>query len=90
MNQRLEITITGQIQGVFFRQNTLNLAKKLKLTGWVKNEPDNSVEVLAEGDEVALKELLAFCQKSPGNAMVEQARESWSEATGEFKDFNIF
>jgi acylphosphatase len=89
MKKRLEAKVWGKVQGVFFRQNTAGLTQGLILTGWVKNEDDGSVGVLAEGEEVDLKKLLSFLKKGPDHAQVDKVDVNWSEAKGEFKKFEI-
>ena len=51
-NKRVHLVIKGRVQGVFFRAATQREARRLGVTGWVKNRTDGSVEVLAEGDVV--------------------------------------
>ena len=66
------IIVTGTVQGVFFRARTQELAGQLRLTGWVKNNKDGSVEIHAQGPENALKELESWCHRGPPGAQVEQ------------------
>ncbi len=54
------IRVTGRVQGVFFRVSTQREAQSLGLTGFVRNEPDGSVYIEAEGEEEALQKLLAW------------------------------
>ena len=65
------IRIIGLVQGVFFRAETQALAQKLGLTGWVRNLPDGSVEIHAEGLEAALSELETWCHRGPPAAQVD-------------------
>jgi acylphosphatase len=48
--KRAHVIVEGRVQGVFFRAYTSDEAKKLGLTGWVRNRPDGTVEALVEGD----------------------------------------
>lgn len=64
-------SVTGKVQGVFFRASTKDKADELGLNGWVKNMPDGSVEVHAEGDEHALLELEKWLHVGPLAARVE-------------------
>ena len=57
--KRLHLVIKGEVQGVFFRDYVNKSA--IGLTGWARNNPDGTVEVIAEGDEKELKK----CQKPP-------------------------
>ena len=59
---QLHITVRGRVQGVFFRAAMRRLARRLDLTGWVRNCPDGSVEVLAEGRRDVLEQLLDWCR----------------------------
>lgn len=65
------ITVTGNVQGVFFRAETKKRADSLGLTGWVKNCPDGSVEIHAEGSLDALTEFEQWCTHGPEPARVD-------------------
>lgn len=86
---RLEATVNGLVQGVFFRQSTLMEASRLGLTGWVANQSDGTVRVIAEGEGEALRQLLAFLHHGPSGAQVERVEANWAEATGEFTRFQV-
>ncbi len=66
------LIITGQVQGVFFRATTQEMAQSLGLTGWVKNTNEGAVEIHAEGSEDALQQLEEWCQHGPPAARVEK------------------
>jgi acylphosphatase len=68
----LHVRITGMVQGVGFRWFVRERARRLGLTGWVRNLPDGSVEVAAAGDEKQLELLRAELQRGPRGAAVEQ------------------
>ena len=87
--KRLHLFVFGRVQGVFFRANTRALAHTLNLKGFVRNLPDGSVEIVAEGEEEKLKELLEWAKRGPEGAVVEDMKIEWGEAKGEFKDFEI-
>jgi acylphosphatase len=89
MNKRVSIKIHGQVQGVFFRASVFAKARELLLAGWVRNESDGSVRVVAEGDEEKLKQLVAHCQSGPEFANVQKLDVEWEEANGEFNEFVI-
>ena len=89
MESRLRIVIHGNVQGVFFRANTEEEARKLGLKGWVRNRSGGSVEVMAEGDKKALQKLLKWCSHGPAGASVDKVEKEWLGATGEFPDFRI-
>jgi len=89
MKKRLELNIFGLVQGVFFRGFPAEQAHKLNLTGWVKNEPEGTLHVLAEGEEEDLKKLADSCRQGPPMAQVRDTEENWQEPTGEFTEFEI-
>ena len=89
MLKYLEITIFGQVQGVFFRSSAEKKAKELDITGFAKNMPDGSVYIEAEGEEEKLKEFLAWCEIGPRNAKVEKIESKYSSDLKSFVDFQI-
>ncbi len=62
---------------------------RLDVTGWVRNLPDGSVEVVAEGDKEKLDELVGFCRIGPFEARVKNVAVNWSDFKGEFRGFRI-
>jgi acylphosphatase len=75
---RVRVVVRGRVQGVAFRAATLDEARRIGgLFGWVKNLPDRSVEVLAEGELAAVEALLAWCRHGPPAARVEGVEETW-------------
>ncbi|AGP32891.1 MULTISPECIES: acylphosphatase [Sorangium] len=87
--KQVQLFVRGRVQGVFFRASTQREAKRLGLTGWVKNRSDGSVEVLAEGEEDELKELIAWANRGPSAARVERVDVRWRGFSGDFFDFRI-
>jgi len=87
--QRLHAQIYGRVQGVSFRFYTERRAIDLRLTGWIRNKVDGSVEVVAEGQQIDLEKLLKFLHQGPSGARVERVEHQWQQATGEFRDFLI-
>ena len=87
--KRLEVVIKGNVQGVFFRYNTQLKARKLSLTGWVKNMPDGTVHAVFEGDSDKLNDILKFCENGPKMAEVSKVIAEYKTPTKEFKDFEI-
>lgn len=77
------IKIYGFVQGVGFRYYTIKEAQNLNLSGWVKNEPDGSVTILAEGEEENLKKLIDWAKKGPSFAQVKNIKTQWQEPKGE-------
>ena len=62
--------VSGRVQGVSFRQHVQDHADRLDLDGWVRNLADGRVEVLFEGEEVAVRELAAWLEQGPSKAQV--------------------
>jgi acylphosphatase len=89
MDERLHVLISGDVQGVFFRAGAQDEARRLGLAGWVRNVPDGSVEMVAEGGRDALERLLGWCGHGPAGAAVSDVKSMWLAATGEFADFRI-
>lgn len=83
------LKIYGRVQMVLFRDSTRRKAKQLGLTGWVSNESDGTVKVVAEGEEKKLEELIKWCYNGPALAQVEKIDIDWQEATGQFEGFEI-
>ena len=87
--QRLTVRYEGRVQGVGFRYTTVSLAQELSLTGWVKNEFDGSVSLVAEGAENQLMELLQGVRRSHLGRYITNELVRRSAATGEFTGFGV-
>ncbi len=89
MNKRVQIHIRGRVQGVCFRMYAQEKAECLGLTGWIRNCDDGSVETLAEGEESLLKDFVEWHRLGPPHACVNSVNVHYSNATGEFRSFNV-
>ena len=87
--ERLEACIVGDVQGVGFRWFALREALGLDLVGWVANEPDGSVAVVAEGLVDSLDRLQSALGSGPPGARVEVVMAQRSPPTGRFTRFEI-
>ncbi|MFB6098390.1 MAG: acylphosphatase [Salinibacter sp.] len=87
--ERLSARITGRVQGVGFRNFTRTRARRLGVTGWVRNERDGSVRLEAEGSREALESLVEAVRQGPRMARVENVEVDWSDATGDFETFRV-
>lgn len=87
--KQLQLFIRGRVQGVYFRASAQREARRLGLTGWVRNRADGAVEILAEGEEAQIRELYGWAQKGPSAARVERVDTRWRSYTGEFPEFRI-
>lgn len=70
------IRVLGKVQGVWFRKHTAEKAEQLGLSGWVRNEPDGSVLIHAEGAAEALEKFLHWCGTGPPSANVVEVDSS--------------
>jgi len=86
---RAHLLISGRVQGVAFRYYTQDIAQSLGIKGWVRNCWDGKVEVVAEGEEGQVKELIDWCHQGPRSAIVEKVDIEWEEYKGEFSTFGI-
>jgi len=90
MEKRVYIIISGYVQGVLFRYNTKKIAEKLNLKGFVRNLASRDLEIVAEGSEEAIKELIEFCKKGPEGAEVRDIKIEYEEVKNEFDGFYAY
>ena len=83
------LNIYGQVQGVFFRRNAKDEADRLGITGWVRNDRDGSVEVMAVGPQDKLEKFLVWCKKGPPLAQVENVELDWTDQEEDFDAFEV-
>ena len=81
--------VQGRVQGVNYRVFVSRNAAALGLTGTVRNQPDNSVEITAEGDKKQLQILVEQLKKGPPGARVDNLELSWTGYTGQYSDFSV-
>jgi acylphosphatase len=86
---RVHVYVSGKVQGVYFRQTTMDEAQNLGVCGWVKNLPDGRVEAVFQGGEAAVKALVNFCARGPKGASVTNVTTSWEPFKEEFDSFEI-
>ncbi len=89
VKRRVNIRVRGRVQGVFFRASTHEKAIELGLSGWVRNNPDGSVQIVAEGDGEALNSLVRWSSSGPVHAQVTESEVNWEQYVGEFEDFTL-
>ncbi len=87
--QRLHAVIHGDVQGVGFRYFLIDHARPLGILGWVRNLPDGTVEMTAEGARGALEQLLDVARRGPRGASVTDVDVSWADASGTLGPFEI-
>jgi len=68
----IRLIIKGKVQGVFYRATAKDVAHLLGIKGWVKNLPDNNVEIMATAAEDVLQKFIGWCKQGPPKAKVEE------------------
>jgi acylphosphatase len=79
---RKRVTIHGRVQGVFFRDTTRRMAESRGVAGWVRNNPDGSVEAAFEGPDDAVDAMVRFAREGPRGAVVERVEVAEEEPEG--------
>ena len=82
------IIVTGTVQGVFFRSNTKRKAEELEIKGYAKNLRDGTVEVMAQGEDEKVKQLIDFLTQSPRPSKVRTLKINYYEL-GHYRGFEI-
>ncbi|MDO9537304.1 MAG: acylphosphatase [Thermoplasmata archaeon] len=86
---RATITISGEVQDAGFRGKVMRMGQKSGLTGYVENLPNGSVRVISEGGEETIKDFAKMLDIHDDDIEVEDISVDWSDATGEFKWFEV-
>jgi acylphosphatase len=86
---RLHAIVEGRVQGVGYRDFVATHARRLHITGWVRNVADGRVELIGEGEDTALAHLVLMLEKGPALARVDEVTTTMSAPTGEFTDFRV-
>jgi len=87
--KRIHARVTGLVQGVYFRASTRDTARALGLSGWVKNMPDGSVELEAQGPEDKLNQLVIWLNQGPQYARVEKVEIKEIPLLEDSTDFQV-
>ncbi|HKW69053.1 MAG TPA: acylphosphatase [Candidatus Dormibacteraeota bacterium] len=87
--ERLHAVVHGDVQGVGFRYFVQRKAQQLGLRGWVRNNDDGTVELVAEGLRPALEELRRAVEEGPRMASVDRVDVRWSSASGGLERFEL-
>ncbi len=87
--EQLMISVSGRVQGVFFRRGAKTEATRLHISGVATNHSDGTVRIVAEGERPALESFLDWCYRGTKLAKVEHLSFRWSEATNELKSFEV-
>lgn len=86
---QIQAKVQGRVQGVGFRYSTLQMAEKLGITGFVRNLSDGSVEIVAEGSDDQLNELIDWAHWGPSAAKVTRVDVTRGQDQGRFDRFTI-
>lgn len=86
---RAHLLIKGRVQGVYYRAFTRNVALKRGLQGWVRNNPDSTVEAVFEGDRQLIEQAVQECRKGPFGSKVTDVSVSWEEEPESHSGFEI-
>jgi acylphosphatase len=89
MRKKMVALVSGRVQNVGYRAFVLRYARALGVSGTVRNLPSGQVEVIAEGDEKTLNQLLALLKQGPPAARVTDVLVQWGDATGVEDGFHI-
>ncbi len=87
--ERARVYVSGQVQGVFFREATREKAEQLGLAGWVRNLPDGRVEALFEGPSERVREMVRWCEQGPPPASVDNVDVEYNAAQGDLSGFEV-
>lgn len=83
------LLITGKVQGVYFRYNMQQIAKKNSVVGWVRNLPDGRVEASLSGNKIDVNNVVEWSKIGPENSRVDEVNIEYGENDGKFSDFVI-
>jgi len=87
--QRVRILVSGNVQGVFFRQALKVVAKKNNVSGWVRNLKDRRVEAVFECDSKSINSVIEWARIGPANSRVDNIEVSNEEFKNEFSMFDV-
>ena len=88
-NVRIHVWVKGRVQAVGFRAFVQQNALQIGVTGWVRNVGYSTVEAVAEGPKEKIDAFLQAVKRGPVSSRVDESREEWEQATGEFSSFRV-
>jgi acylphosphatase len=83
------VTVTGRVQGVYYRQSLVHVAAGHGVRGWVRNRPDGSVEAVLQGRRPSVDAVIAWMRRGPPGAMVADAHVASTEPAERYDGFAI-
>ncbi len=87
--KRVRIKVFGKVQGVFFRYSAKELADRLGVRGFAKNNFDGTVEILAEGNDAEVNQIVEFCKQGPEMSRVDKIELKEEKVRGDYDKFEI-
>ena len=90
MQRRVHIVVSGRVQGVGYRASACDKAKSLGITGWVRNLPEGTVEILAEGDEPSIAAFINWCRNGPRWARIDDVQVSDEVSKEDSSGYSVF
>jgi acylphosphatase len=87
--ERAHVYVSGQVQGVFFRDSARERAEQLGLAGWVRNLPDGRVEAIFEGPSEKVREIIRWCEEGPSHAEVDDVDAEIEASEGDLEGFEV-
>ncbi|MFH1671166.1 MAG: acylphosphatase [Candidatus Portnoybacteria bacterium] len=88
-NIRAHLFVSGNVQGVFFRETARKKAAGEGVTGWAKNLRDGRVEAVFEGKESKVRKMVDWARSGPIWAKIEALDVVWEDYKNEFKEFEV-
>ena len=86
---RAHVVVSGRVQGVYYRAYAGEEARALGIRGWVRNIAGGRVEAVLEGDEEAVRRMIAWCRRGSPASRVEKVETTWEEPRGESEPFHV-
>ncbi len=89
MDANAHIVVSGMVQGVGYRYFVYRLAKRMNLTGWVKNLPNGEVEIEVEGQKGIIESFMKELPVGNSSAVVRNIEVNWEKPVGQYRNFDI-
>ena len=87
MNITRRLRISGRVQGVYFRESMRLRAKELKVSGWVRNRADGTVEAMVQGEADAVERMIEWARRGPASAQVKKVEIEERDETVRYESF---
>lgn len=85
----VSLVINGKVQGVFFRSSMMSYARERGVVGWVRNNPDGSVEAVVQGEEMKVEDVIKWTCRGPSSAKVETIRRNEIAPDARLRNFAV-